>query len=169
MPVCTSFSQPLIVPSTCIVLPGVLTIQPYHQEPGKSGSTDLHSLCHPRATASLSSESWTSFLPVPSQTENSGKEKVSHTENVTFIKIDRLEEDLLFKTDTIRVALPLQARASVTLLAELESGCRDNEPGHGGASPHFQYCKGFRHWFVAHPICCTSNAERLAGEVRGSV
>lgn len=105
----------------------------------------FHSICHPRATASLSSKSWTSFLPMPSQTENSGKEKVSHTENVTFIKIDRLEEDLLFKTDTIRVALPLQAQVSVTLPEELESGRRDSEPGHSRASPRSQYREGFHY------------------------
>lgn len=62
---------------------------------------------------------------------------------MTFIKIDRLEEDSLFKTDTIRVALPLQAQVSMTLLEELESGCRDREPGHGRASPRSQYHKGF--------------------------
>lgn len=91
----------------------------------------LHSICPPIAIALLSSKSWTSFLPMPSQIENSVKEKVSHTENVTFIKIDRLEKNLLFKTETIRVALPLQAQASVTLLEELESGGRDSKLGQG--------------------------------------
>ena len=86
---------------------------------------------------------------MPSQIENSGKEKVSHRENVTFIKIDRLEKDLLFKTDKIRVALPLQAPASVTLPEELESGCRDSEPGHSRTTPHSQYHKGFQ------PLVCS--------------
>lgn len=117
----------------------------------------FHSVCHPRATASPSSKSWTSFLPVPSQIENLGKEKVSHTENVTFIKIGRLEEDLLFKTDTIRVALPLQTQASVILPEELESGLRNSKPGHGTASPHSQYSKGFHHWFATRPMCHTGN------------
>jgi len=94
---------------------------------------------------------------MPSQIENSEKEKVSHTEHMTFIKIDRLEEDLLFKTDKIRVALPLQAQASTTLLEDLESGCRDSEPWHSRANPHSQYHKGFHCWFAAHPMCCTSN------------
>lgn len=81
---------------------------------------------------------------MPSQIENSGNEKVSHREKVTFIKIDRLEEDLLFETDTIRVALPLRAQVSVTLLEELESGCRASESGRGRASPHSQHHQGFQ-------------------------
>lgn len=45
------------------------------------------------------------------------------------IKIDRLEEDLLFKTGTIRVTLTCQAQACMTLPEELESGHGDSEPG----------------------------------------
>lgn len=138
---------------------------PIIRSPKSVAALCFHSICPPRATASPSSKSLTSSLPMPSQIENSGKEKVSHTENVTFIKIDRLEKDLLFKTEAIRVALPLQAQASVTLLEEIESGCGDIKPGHGRASPHSQYRKGFHSWFAAHPTCCTSNRhslERLA-------
>lgn len=110
----------------------------------------FHSTHHPRATVLASAKSWTLFPPMPSQIENSGKEKVIHTEDVTFIKMDRLEEDLLFKTDTIRVALPLQAQASVTLPEDLENGCRDSESGHGRTLPLSQCHKGSHHCFAVH-------------------
>lgn len=117
----------------------------------------FHSVCHPRATVLPSAKLWTSFLPMPSQIENSGKEKVIHTEYVTFIKMDRLEEDLLFKTDTIRVALPLQAQVNVTLPEELENGCRDSESGHGRTHLFSQFHKGLHHWFAVHSMCCSSD------------
>lgn len=105
----------------------------------------FHSIHHPRATVLPSAKSQTSFVHMPSQIENSGKEKVIHTEDVTFIKMDRLEEHLLFKLDTIRVALPLQAQMSVTLPEELEKGCRDSEIGHGRTPPLSQCHKGLHH------------------------
>lgn len=115
----------------------------------------FHSVCQPRDTVLPSAKPGTSFLPMPSQKENSGKEKVIHTEDVTFIKMQRLEEDLLCKTDTIRLALPLQAQASVTLPEELENGCKDSESGHGRTQPFSQCHKGLHHWSAVHFMCCS--------------
>lgn len=157
MPVCTSSSQPLLCQPFVLFCQTYLQFSPVTRSLNRVAALHFHSICHPRATALPSAKSRASFLPVPSQTENSGKEKVMHTEDVTFIKMDRLEVDLLFKTGTIRIALPLQAQASVTLPEELENGCRDSEPGHGRTRPLSQCYKDLHHWFAVHFMCCTSS------------
>lgn len=157
MPVCTSSSQPLLCQPFILFCQTYLQFSPVTRSLKRVAALHFHSICRPRVTALPSAKSRASFLPAPSQTENSGKEKVMHREDVTFIKMDRLEEDLLFKTGTIRIALPLQAQASVTLPEELENGCRDSEPGHGRTHPLSQCHKDLHHWFAVHFMCCTSS------------
>lgn len=117
----------LAVPSPGTALPGELTISPSSQEHRVAAVLHCHSTGHCRATTQHFSISRTSFPHMPNPTETSGREKVSHTENVTFIKIERLEGDMLFKMSAIIVSLLRQAQLCMTLSEKLESGCGDGE------------------------------------------
>lgn len=124
---CTHFPWPLAVPFPGTALPGRLTISPSSQEHKAAAVLHWHSTGHCRATTQHSSISGTSLPPMPSPTETSEREKVSHTENVAFIKTERLEGDMLFKMSAVRVNLPQQAQVWVTSLGKVESGCGDSE------------------------------------------
>lgn len=117
----------LAVPSPGIALPGEVTISPSSQEHRVAAVLHCHSTGHCRATTQHSSISGTSLPPMPNPTETSEREKVSHTENVAFIRIERLEGDMLFKMSAITVSLLWQAQICMTLSEKLGNGCGDSE------------------------------------------
>lgn len=125
-----------VVPSTlCCQMYSLLRIQPFNQEPETSGCAAFpqHMSSQSYCIAALQT---LGFIPPHAKSDRKLREGEGQLyRNCDIIKPDRLEEGLLFKTHRIRVALPLQAQASVTLLEELGSGCRDSElsmaePGH---------------------------------------
>lgn len=150
MPVCTSSSQPLVVPSIHIVLPDILAIQPCNLEPEKS-SCPAFPQHMPSQSCCVAIRQIPDFNSPHAKSDRKLRKGKGHPyRRCDIYKMDRLEEDLLFKTDTIRVALPLQAQASVTLTEELENGCRDSKSRHGRTRPLSLCHKGLHHWFAVH-------------------